>query len=1053
VDETAEKEAAAEAETDLAASAPRPTGTIAVKLWQLRLWLAGGGGVVLRWLVVDGRGVSALLLLAPAGVFALEGHWLLAGIFAGVWLLLMLAIAARAARDRLLVGDFTWFPEAVPGSGAGEAPRAGPPIDIANLLLVEISRLADLFRVVGDRRAVESGLGQERALDATLSVNTLVENLQGTFGAEAKANLGPLTIPLGPLITLFGKLIQAPRLSGALHRDGEVLILTAQMTRRGLSWLVQPREPEEEEPKDVETIVSDMVGELALRIYTDIALGRAVRWQASRCFVRGLRSFRASLRSPRDRKYNLKQAEEQFLKALAEDEDFPLVYYNLGVVYTELHGLAVTGGRKAEAETRLSAAETSFGRAIEKDPTRWEPYFAFAQTQFRYSHWDSVVQLCSHIVEELEPDRSARAKSHELWARALLRRKRDGDYAAALSHARSASKLGLKALSRARLLDASSAKGEDTPESRCAELAAGCVLTFSDIYSRQMPKAAEMEGWGWDRLRQERISRRAEALAALAPVSQGSAQVRYDFGRRLLRLGHVDEAIAELRAAVRSDPTRPSFSARLALARARALAADGRKATAEERDEIVGLCLRALQGMAGAFFPSRDADATRTVAKVYDCLGSEDHDDHTTAEQLEIVAEKVDDRLGQNVGGSSVSSVFLEVLQSANIPLSGQLGEYGEAARKAKYFLVAGQEKSGPGIRHLARSRFREALVQAERATSLNPLSTLAWETLGDVHHELSDFRNARNAWQQALSTDPDNPRLYDKIGSSFWNIAFQARARASNEDLDHAYYYFERALVLYGSGSFADKRLTHYRLGKLHTAKREFGEARRHLEIVEAAEEVPPLVGWEQLGFAYLEEQRYADAEYYFGRIVREGNDLAHDARTPLGERLDEQLWPFALVRAWGHLGLAITLAERDGDLDRARAHLQDATARLAELGLDEEDPASDPRFPTRAPAALHECHGLILLRERDFDGAIEELKTSVSMFPHSRAYFELALALEQRAAAHPEERDELMIRAQRLIRHGESLRPPTPPFSSEIRAAIERIGHPTPAEVAVTA
>jgi tetratricopeptide (TPR) repeat protein len=1023
--------------------------TIPVRWWRIRLGTARLLGHAAHWVFVEGRSLTLLLLLAPAAVLELQGERAWAATVAGLWLALLLLLAVRGAQDRLIVGEFKWYAEKEPDEAEK---RPTPPLQLDNLLLVEISRLADLFKVVGDRRAVNSGLGRQRALDATLSVDDLVENLQGTVNAAAKVGFGPLSIPLAPLVSLFGRLAQARRLTGNLHRDGRTLILTAQLSRSGMSWRVQRPEVGNPAAADVEIVVSEMVEELGLRVYTDIALGRAVRWHASKRFVDGLRSFRAALRTPKDRKYNLKRAEEQFLAALAEDEDFPLVYYNLGVVYTELHGLAVAGGRKSEAETRLSAAETAFGRAIEKDPTRWEAYFAFAQTQLRYSRFDSVVEVCDHIVHELEPDTAGTAKSEDLWARALVARDQPGDEAAALLHARRASGLALRALARARRRPSGRASGEDTPESRCAELASGCLLTFSDVYSRQMPAVADLAEAGRTRRKQERVRRRAQALAALAPVTQGRADVRFDFGRRLLAGGHLELAEEELAEAVRSDPTRPSYAAGLALARARlatrrdddaAAGSPPPEVPAAKRDEIIGLCLRALQGMAGAFYPSRDAEACRMVADVFAQLGSASDKDEETAASLHRVADVVEARLSHNVAGAAVSSVFLEALQAENTPLATKIGDYGEAAQKAKATLLEGQEHSQAGRRDVAQDAFSAALDAAERATSLNPLSTLAWETLGDVHRELSDFHNARIAWKQALSTDPDNPRLYDKIGSSYWHIAFQGRTRVSEADLMHASEYFRRALTLYGSGSLDEQRLTHYRLGKLNTALREFDAARQHLEIVEATQKHSPLVGWQLFGFAHLQGRHFSEAEYYFKRVIRDGDQLGAElpADAIIGDRLDEQLWPLGLIRAWGNLGLAITHAERDGDLAKALEHVVAAEACLAELELDEADPASDERFPTRAPAACCECRGLIFLRDDDFEKAIPQLEQAVSRYPHSRAYFELGLALEQKAAATPDAAPVLVARAERLFRHGVSLRPPGDP-PDEVRAAMQRIG-----------
>lgn len=1006
---------------------------IMVAVWRVVLVMARGLGRARRLMFTDFRAVTLLAAMAPAIFFAIKSQWVAAAVAAGMWLLVLVFLAARAAADRLVIGEFKT-------SVANQGPSAGaavPPVDLANLLLVEISRLGDLFKVVGDRRAVSSGLAHQQGLDPTLSVDDLVENLQGTVGSEAKATVGPLTIPLAPLITLFAKLLQAPRLSGALHRDGAALILTAQTSGRGgLSWRVEaaaaPTEPAPE-------VVSGMVEELALRLYTDLALGRAVRWEASKFFVEGLRSFRACLRTPKDRKVNLKRAEESFLAALAEDENFPLAYYNLGVVYTELHGLAVAAGRMVEAETRLNAAETSFGRAIENEPARWECYFAFAQTQFRHSRYDSVIELCSHIVQ-LEPGWPYGARARELWARALLERGRPEEYREAVDQALRATRLALRSLARARLICRPSPRGEDDPESRCAELATGCLLTLSDIYSRQMPVVEDGARSRGRFRQQDRIRRRLQWLATLAPRSQGKAELRFDFGQRALAGGHLDLAEEELSAAVRSDPTRPSYSAGLALARATRLA-DGRcEIDARERDQIVGLCLRALQGMAGAFFPSRDARACRIVAEVYDRMGSAAHGDHETALQLREVAAKVDRKLGESIGGASVSGVFLEVLQSADMPISSKVGAYGEAVQRARAGLLAGTEMSKSGNRVGALTEFREALRCSERAASLNPLSTLAWETLGDVHRELSDFQNARIAWKQALGTDPDNPRLYDKIGSSYWHIAFQGRTRASRADLEQAAEHFNKALRLYGSGRFEEHVLTHYRLGKLNAALREFRRARMHLEIVEAVDR-PPVVGWELLGFAHLERRDFAECEYYFGKVVKQGERLnGQRADLIIGDRLDEQLWPLGLIRAWGHLGLAITFAERDGNLPKADAHVDAAEALLATLELDPQDPAGDERFPTRAIAAVAECRGLILLRDGKIDEAIDRLEDAVSKFPHSRAYLELGLALEQRALTDVGSRREIVPRAQRLLGHAVSLGPTDEP-SAEVKQAMERL------------
>jgi tetratricopeptide (TPR) repeat protein len=1029
---------------------PRRTGTSVefparrtraiVAVWRVNLALARVLGIAGRWLFTDFRAVLLVGAAAPAVIFAIRGHWETATIAGGSWLLVLLFIAALSTRNRLIIGDFK---SAVAGteitglSGTVE-------VNLGDLLLVEVSRLADLFRVVGDQRAVSSGLSHERSLDATLTVDDLVQNLQGAVSADAKATVGPITIPLAPVVTLVGILLQAPKLTGNLHRDGDMLILTAQASRpRSLSWRVEALASPASAAEDKATsIVSGMVEEIALRIYTDLVLGRAVRWQATRSFVDGLQGFRACLRTPKDRKVNLKRAETHFLDTLAEDEDFPLLYYNLGVVYTELHGLAIAAGRESEAEARLSAAETSFGRAIEKNPDRWESYFGFAQTQFRYSRYGSAIELCGHVIGHLRPGRGGRAKAHELSARALVARRGPGDYRASLQHARTASRLALRSFAQARLIHQSARQGGEDAVSRCAELSAGCVLTFSDIYSRQMPSVDDLAPGGLRRWRQGQIERRVRSLASLAPITRGRAELRFDFGRRLLDGGHFELAERELAAAVRSDPTRPSYSAALALARAMHFSNDDREMALWERDQIIPLCHRAIQAMAGAFFPSRDTLACQMLADVYKCLGSTLHGDHETAEQLERVTEDVERRLKDFDGEASVSGIFLEALQDAGISLSSRVGAYGEAAQAARARLSAGRQFSRDKQYAEALREFRSALEAAERATALNPLSTLAWDSLGDIHRELSDFQNAEIAWSHALATDPDNPYLYGKIGSSYWHIAFQGRAATSVEHLTKAAQQFDDALLLFGSGHFDERTLTHYRLGKLHSALRNFGEARRHLEVVEAVQPIPPIVGWEQLGFAYLQERNFAECEYYFGRAVKEGARLAtsHSSDEIVGDRLDEEEWPLALVRTWCHLGLAITYAERDGNLAKADLHVDQAEILLAALELDPLDPSNDERFPTRAPAATLECRGLIRLRQGNIVEATKMLERAVSEYPHSRAYYELALALEQRAIGEVEARKDIVPRARRLLAHAVSLGPSESP-SDEIQEALDRL------------
>lgn len=996
--------------------------TLIAPAWRLRLRLSGWGGRVLRWVLIDGFVAISLLLLVVGALLAVAGTWTAALSVAGGWILVWIVVTSWTARQRVLIGDFRDLSQAETEAGAPTVPG----VDLADLLLGEVSRLVDLFHVVGDRRAVSSGFGPERAFDATLSADGLLGTLRGTVSPESKASIGPVTFPVAPIVALLGAVLQAPRLTGGLHRDGNTLILTAEMSRRrGLTWIV--REPlggghqgaqgnatsdDETQRAVTEETVTRMVKQLSLRVFTDVALGRSVRWDATQAFVDGLQSFRICLRTPRDRKVNLKRAEEKFLEALTEDEDFPLAHYNLGVVYTELHGLAVAAGRMDEAEMHLSAAEIAFGKAIDKDPTRWESYFAFAQTQYRYERWNLVLDLAERI-ETLTHRLSDRAQTDELAARALSNL---DSYAQANRRARLASRRALRSLARAHIVRRGPIDDEHDQVSSRRELAAGCLLTFGKTFSRQMMPNDQLSDNRLSRWRQDRMRRRAQSIFGLArSLTRAGADVRFEFGLRALRRGRVDLAVKELEAATHSDPTRPTYAAGLALARVRQ-SKEGEPLGESGREEVEQLCWRALEGMAAAFFPSRDADACGIIAMVYRELGEE-----TRAEKMNALAQAVSAEEGKAASESAISTYCQEALEEDAIAMP-KWGRGKFVLATAKAWSLLEEVKRGRGVpgsdkQHAAVvDKLQQALNEAERATSLNPLSRLAWETLGDVYYELSDFRNARLKWQFALGADPDNPELYNKIGTSYWNIAFEGVTRPLQADLEAAALQFSKALVLYGSGNFKEQLLTHYRLVKLNAALRNFGEARSHLRIVEAMGDRPPIVGWVLLGLAYLQERSYSECEELFGKVIREGERLGKRFRpdTIMGERLDEKLWPLGLVRAWGHLGLALSVAERDGDFEAAMTNLQ--LARTAARRVDAH------RYPSRILAGCDNAEGFILLRRGEIDRAIEKLKQSVGASPYSRCYLHLAIAHEKKAMREGDLKGAgEMLR--RLLQHARSL------------------------------
>ena len=131
---------------------------------------------------------------------------------------------------------------------------------------------------------------------------------------------------------------------------------------------------------------------LACRIFTDMTFEGFA--DAGKPYELLLSTFRSSEESHQAQ--TLKDAERKLLDALAEDANFGLAYYNLGVVYTrQAHAATLAelapqalgrpgmSARRALVAARRDAARVAFWNAIERDPKLWQAHYALAVTQFQ----------------------------------------------------------------------------------------------------------------------------------------------------------------------------------------------------------------------------------------------------------------------------------------------------------------------------------------------------------------------------------------------------------------------------------------------------------------------------------------------------------------------------------------------------------------------------------------------------------------------------------------------------------------------------------------------
>src|SRR5205085_11633057 len=152
---------------------------------------------------------------------------------------------------------------------------------LATLLVGEIANLRSLYGTV-DRRAIATAVQASRPLDATIRVEDVSEFLESAATTESKVSVGPLQIPIGIVLAFFGRLVRGPRLVGGVHVEGATVVLSAQLSQSGAlhAWRVDRPLPAGRPAARVD-VPHEMVEELACRMFTELALGGPVRWQAT----------------------------------------------------------------------------------------------------------------------------------------------------------------------------------------------------------------------------------------------------------------------------------------------------------------------------------------------------------------------------------------------------------------------------------------------------------------------------------------------------------------------------------------------------------------------------------------------------------------------------------------------------------------------------------------------------------------------------------------------------------------------------------------------------
>ena len=994
---------------------------------------------VLRWVVLV---AIALLILPPLINFFLDlardvGVWNRLEIerdpSVGQWwspeLVLLIAAAALAlrwfmrARERVIIEEFVDYT-------TSDAKAVG---GLAALLVTELSRLRELYGHVNDQLSTPMSVGvRERGGSegstepgAFLSVRAdeVTEVLSGAVASESKMTVGGITIPIGFVMSVLGRLARGPRVLGSVHltEAGGGPTVTAQIVGRGgnLTWRVDA--PEHDETTPAKAFLDPMVTEIACRMFTDMTLRGSVRWQAIRAFTVYLQLYWESLRTPKNRATYLKQAEGKLLEAVAEDETFDLAFYNLGVIYSQLAETETLAAESAEYPSRsaitprdahrarMAAARVAFRRAIELNPDRREAIYALAVHEFATvasRAWLPDEPLGDqddprlHCIEQ----RCARVLELDRWnAQALdlqgMTQLRLRDPKAARRSHQLAVSYSWWSLCRSEYTERRTPPTSHSglPRARANASAALQNMAFAHWYLAR-------DGAG---LRKTLRMRRADWLFRpaldLAPT-RSRAVMEFDRARLRVDDKRFEKAIESYRAALRIDRENPVYWAGLAVAQAHAgQVARGRASCDAALDALSPVFRRTLE----PGVPDRDAalraNTLKCLSEAYTQL--QDEPGRRRIADLDTLAAGI---LEAEADVRSPDADRLEAMLDAlgddqmwereqvGLALARSLGvldRWKEASERYEHLIYELEEHRRDGIRQHALwakyaktlrrqpRRKQEALTAAARGLVLNPISAIARREVGKAHFALLQYEEALEAWQHTLWLTPNDATLHWKTAFSHWSVAHDRHDWASRRAaFVQAADGFAQAAVLFGIENVAGWAWSRFWLGRTWS---ELGELDRAVTDLRAAKgcgdtALPARV---LLGEVYLAAGESGLGNHQFARAraaVEEACARAQDRGAFLARNVDAD-WGETLTYREVYARILLGAAEdgitAQGSPAEAREHAERAFALADEI----EHPRSQ---------CLVKAHALELQSRLDFDGddlssALEKMQQAARLNP----------------------------------------------------------------------
>lgn len=332
----------------------------------------------------------------------------------------------------------------------------------------------------------------------------------------------------------------------------------------------------------------------------------------------------------------------------------------------------------------------------------------------------------------------------------------------------------------------------------------------------------------------------------------------------------------------------------------------------------------------------------------------------------------------------------------------------------------------------LNQKRHDDALRAAEEARVFVPQSYFEREVLGDAYFTQNRFKDAIEAWQDALlrrdafmrkpfdlpkldtaamhfrigaSSLPrkDALDLHYKMGISYVELAEHIRDLSKRSDaLKQAIIYLEQAQSLSDGDQPHESRAVHYFLGFLHFELGEYEDAIFYLQIAKTSQFIR-LTSLFYLAYACLKNKDYDAALKEFTLLLEEAEDHLKNGKQ-LNELVEADYVGFmhlGEILAMAHWGIAFTHAERSTNLPQA--------LKLVGTAQDYIDKLLGLKCSLHFLAHCQDCKGWILLKMGRIEDAISSLQQAVSLSSDPQEYLHLALAYERKLQVYKNDANSL--------------------------------------------